>query len=150
LCLPARRHAIAQTCVKGLTVAAVNNGDLDASRACKCLTRHDPGLAPALLKPGPMKTPIAAAALALLCSFAANAGALQRTFQVGAVVVASANVSSTLTRIASRDGINVRTGGYRAPPAALLVDGQVTLISDPTGASIAAPASGAAVVTLLY
>jgi len=97
-----------------------------------------------------MKTSIAAAALALLCSFAANAGPLQRSFQVGAVVVASASVSSTVTRAASRDGISVRTGGYRAPQAAVLVDGNVQVMSDSTGTSLAAPASGDAVVTLLY
>ena len=98
-----------------------------------------------------MKTSIAAAALALFLSFAAHAGALQRTFNVGAVVVASANVSSALTRTASRDAIDVRTGGYRAPAPALLVDGHVTVLSASAGARIAAPASGSdAVVTLLY
>ena len=97
-----------------------------------------------------MKTSITAAALALLCSFAASAGGLQRTFHVGAVVIASANVSSTPTRTASGDAIYVRTGGHRAPPAALLVNGRVTPVPDPAGATIAAPASGEAVVTLLY
>ena len=97
-----------------------------------------------------MKTSIAAAALALLCSFAARAGALQRTFHVGAVVVASASVSSMLTRTASRDAVDVRTGGYHAPPAALLVGGRVTVLSDPAGARVAVPATGDAVVTLLY
>src|SRR5438128_901620 len=97
-----------------------------------------------------MKTSIAAAALALLCSFAANAGGLQRTFQVGAVVVASASVSSTVTRADSRDGISVRTGGYRAPQAAVLVDGNVQVRSEATGTGLGAPASGDAVVTLLY
>ena len=97
-----------------------------------------------------MKTSIAATALALLCSFAARAGALQRSFHVGAVVVASASVSSMLTRTASRDSIDVRTGGYRAPPAALLVDGRVTVLPSSAAARVAAPANGDAVVTLLY
>lgn len=69
---------------------------------------------------------------------------------MGAVVVASASVSSTFTRTSMRDGIDVRTGGYRPPKAALLVGGQVTPISDPKGASIAAPTGGEAVVTVVY
>jgi hypothetical protein len=133
-----------------IDAASVKNGDFDASRPCNWLKRHDPRLASALLKPGSMKTSIAAAALALLSSFAANAGGLKSTFQVGAVVVASASVSSQLTRTSVRDGIDVRTGGYRPPKAALLLDGQVTPIPDPKGASIAAPAGAEAVVTVVY
>ena len=93
-----------------------------------------------------MKTSIAAAAAALLCSFAANAGALQRSFHVGAVVLASASVSSTVTS----EAISVRTGGHRAPRAAVLMDGNLTVLAESTGTSLAAPASGDAVVTLLY
>ena len=44
----------------------------------------------------------------------------------------------------------LRTGGYRAPQAAVLVDGNVQVMSEATGTSLAAPASGDAVVTLLY
>src|SRR2546426_333677 len=97
-----------------------------------------------------MNTQFAAAPLALLCSFAAAAGGLQRSFQVGAVVVASANVSSTLTRGGSGAGISVRTAGYRAPAAALLVNDTVRVISDPASATLAAPASGDSMVTVLY
>jgi hypothetical protein len=133
-----------------LTLAPVKNGDFDATRPCNWLKRHEFGLASGLLKPRSMKTSIAAAALALSCSFAANAGGLKRSFQVGAVVVASASVSSTLTRTPSRDGIDIRTGGYRPPRAALLIDGHVSPISDPKGASMEAPAGGEAVVTVVY
>ena len=97
-----------------------------------------------------MKLALAAAALALLGSTAASAGALQRSFRVGAVVVASANVSSSFVKAAGGDGISVRTGGYRSPPAALLVNGAVRVLDDAKGASLSAPANGNAVVTVLY
>jgi hypothetical protein len=97
-----------------------------------------------------MKTSIAAAALALLASFSAAAGGLQRSFNVGAVVVASASVSSRLMKVASAQGIDVRTGGYRAPPAALLVGGQVRMLAESAGASLPAPAEGETVVTVVY
>jgi hypothetical protein len=105
-------------------------------------------LAAALLKATGMKTSIAAAALALLCSFAASAGTLNRSFHVGAVVVASASVSSRVMRLASGQAIDVQTGGHRAPRPAVLIDGK-PVVADP-GNGLQAPIAGDAVVTLLY
>jgi hypothetical protein len=53
-------------------------------------------------------------------------------------------------KVASPQGIAVRTGGYRAPPAALLVGGQVRMLSEAASATVAAPADGDAVVTVVY
>jgi hypothetical protein len=97
-----------------------------------------------------MKISTTAAALAILCSFAAHAGSLQRSFRVGAVVVASASVSTALVKSGSHDAIDVRTGGYRAPLPALLVNGEVKLLSGANGASVAALNDGRAMVTVLY
>lgn len=97
-----------------------------------------------------MKISFAAAALAILCSFSAAAGSLQRSFRVGAIVVASATVQTALVKGQSHDAVDVRTGGYRAPPAALLVNGEVKPLSDTNGASLAALNEGRAVVTIVY
>ncbi|MGZ6123755.1 MAG: hypothetical protein ACXWLR_02285, partial [Myxococcales bacterium] len=116
----------------------------------KCLTTREieAGL-PVALREG-MKMSTTAAALAILCSFAAHAGGLSRTFGVGAVVVASASVSTALIKSGSHDAIDVRTGGYRAPPPALLVNGEVKLLSSFNGARVAALNDHRATVTVLY
>ncbi|OLC77655.1 MAG: hypothetical protein AUH83_04075 [Deltaproteobacteria bacterium 13_1_40CM_4_68_19] len=68
-----------------------------------------------------MRMTIRLAALASLVSFAAAAGSHRATFQVGAIVIASATVSSAFKAGGSGDGIEVRLGGHRALSAAVLV-----------------------------
>ena len=97
-----------------------------------------------------MKTSIAAAAaLALLGSFAASAGTLMRPFHVGAVVVASASVSSRVMRLASGNTVEVQTGGHREARPVVLIDGK-PVAAEMVGGGIQAPVRGDAVVTLLY
>lgn len=116
----------------------------------KCLTTRqtEAGL-PVALREG-MKISTTAAALAILCSFASHGRSLSRTFGVGAVVVASASVSTALIKSGSHNAIDVRTGGYRAPPPALLVNGKVKLLSNSSGARVAALNDDRAIVTVLY
>jgi hypothetical protein len=87
------------------------------------------------------------AALALLVAFAAAARGRQRTFQVGASVIASASISSTFKADRSGDGIEVRLVGHRAFPAAVLVGGEVKVTPGGTRIRLAGPGT---VVTVLY
>ena len=94
-----------------------------------------------------MRMKIRLAALALLVSFAATARGRQRTFQVGATVIASATISSAFKADGFGDGIEVRLVGHRALPAAVLVGGQVKVIP---GATRIRLAGSGTVVTVLY
>jgi hypothetical protein len=94
-----------------------------------------------------MKTRLAT--LALLVSFAAAARGRQRTFQVGANVVASATVSSAFKADGLGDGIEVRLAGHRALAAAVLVGGELKVTPGVTSIRLAAAGSGT-VVTVLY
>jgi hypothetical protein len=87
-------------------------------------------------------------ALAILLSFAAVARTQQRAFQVGAVVVASAGVTSAYKSGGPGGGIEVRLSGRRAPPAAVLVGGEVRVV--PGEASIIVSPAGPGAVTVLY
>ena len=89
----------------------------------------------------------AAMVAALTCVQPVHAGVARRSFQVGAVVIASASVSSTVR--ASGGVIEIRAVGHRSARAALLVDGEVKAIGkSPAIATI--PASGDVAVTVLY
>jgi len=94
-----------------------------------------------------MRVKIRLAALALLVSFAAIARGRQRTFQVGAIVIASATISSAFKADGFGDGIEVRLVGHRALPAAVLVGGEVKV--SPGATRIRLAGSGT-VVTVLY
>jgi len=94
-----------------------------------------------------MRVKIRLAALALLVSFAAIARGRQRTFQVGAIVIASATISSAFKADGFGDGIEVRLVGHRALPAAVLVGGEVKVTP---GASRIRLAGSSTVVTVLY
>jgi hypothetical protein len=89
----------------------------------------------------------AATFVALACAEDAIAGAVQRAFQVGAVVVASARISSTAH--ASAGTIEVRALGHGSAPARLLVDGELKAIGE-TGTILAVPLRGDVRVTVLY
>jgi hypothetical protein len=90
------------------------------------------------------------AALALLVSFAAAARGYRRTFQVGAIVVASAAVSSTYDAGGPRHGIEVRLSGHRRFAAAVLVGGEMNVVRGATRVTIAAIGGADEVVTVLY
>jgi hypothetical protein len=94
-----------------------------------------------------MRVKIRLAALALLVSFAAIARGRQRTFQVGAIVIASATISSAFKADGFGDGIEVRLVGHRALPAAVLVGGEVKVTP---GATRIRLAGSGTVVTVLY
>jgi hypothetical protein len=87
---------------------------------------------------------------AILVAFAsadaARAGVVRRTFQVGAVVIASARLSSTMQ--ASGAAIEIRAAGHRSAPAAVLVDGEVKIVE--SAVILPIPPSGAIAVTVLY
>jgi len=89
------------------------------------------------------------AALALLVPLAATARSRQRTFQVGAIVIVSATISSAFRADGPVDGIEVRLAGHRALPAAVLVGGEVKVTPGATFIRLAA-AGSATVVTVLY
>ena len=95
----------------------------------------------------PSKTSFAAMLVALACANAAHAGIVRRTFQVGAFVIHSARLSSTI--VASGGAIEIRVAGHRSAPAALLVDGQAKAIGE-SAAILAIPLRGEVVVTVLY
>jgi len=98
-----------------------------------------------------MRMTIRLAALASLLSFAAAARSHQATFQVGAIVIASATVSSAFKAGGSGDGIEVRLGGHRALSAAVLVGGEMRVVLPAaTRISVAAAAGPGTVVTVLY
>jgi hypothetical protein len=88
----------------------------------------------------------AAIAVALACPHAAHSGVVRRAFQVRAVVIASARLSSTIQP--SGDAIEIRVAGHRSAPAALLVDGQVKVLESP--AILAIPPGGEIALTVLY
>jgi len=90
------------------------------------------------------------AALASLVSFAAAARSHQATFQVGAIVIASATVSSAFKAGGSGDGIEVRLGGHRSLSAAVLVGGEMRVVPAATRINVAAAAGPGTVVTVLY
>ena len=89
----------------------------------------------------------AAVLVALACPQGARAGVVRRAFQVKAVVIASARLSSTIQ--ASGGAIEIRVAGHRSAPAALLVDGQAKAIGE-SAAILAIPLRGEVVVTVLY
>jgi hypothetical protein len=82
----------------------------------------------------------------LTCPHAARAGVARRAFQVRAVVIASAKLSSTIQ--ASGGAIEIRAAGHRSAPPALLVDGQVKVLESTT--ILAIPPGGEFAVTVLY
>ena len=88
----------------------------------------------------------AAVLVALACPQGARAGVVRRAFQVRAVVIASARLSSTIQ--ASGGAIEIRAAGHRSAPAALLVDGQVKVLE--SAAILAVPPRGDVAVTVLY
>jgi len=88
----------------------------------------------------------AAVLVALACPQRARAGVVRRAFQVKAVVIASARLSSTIQ--ASGGAIEIRAAGHRSAPAALLVDGQVKVLE--SAAILAIPPHGDVTVTVLY
>jgi len=92
---------------------------------------------------------LAAALLILLGSTKASAGALQRSFRIGAVVVASATVSATVAKRGSEEVVVVRTGGYRPPTPAFLVKGQVQLAAIGSNDAVRS-LSGGGPVTIVY
>ena len=94
-----------------------------------------------------MRMKIRLAALALLVSFAATARGPQRTFQVGAIVIASATISSAFKADGFGDGIEVRLVSHRALSAAVLMGGEVKVTP---GATRIRLAGSGAVVTVLY
>jgi len=97
-----------------------------------------------------MRMTIRLAALASLVSFAAAARSHQATFQVGAIVIASATVSSAFKAGGSGDGIEVRLGGHRSLSAAVLVGGEMRVVPAATRINVAAAAGPGTVVTVLY
>jgi len=92
---------------------------------------------------------LAAALLILLGSTKASAGALQRGFRVGAVVVASATVSARVVKRGSEEVVAVRTGGYRPPTPAFLVNGRVQLAAIGSNDAVRSLSSGGS-VTIVY
>jgi hypothetical protein len=88
----------------------------------------------------------AAIAVALACAHAVHAGVLRRAFQVRAVVIASARLSSTIQP--SGDAVEIRAVGHRSVRAALLVGGQVKVLE--SAAVLAIPSRGEFAVTVLY
>jgi hypothetical protein len=88
----------------------------------------------------------AAIAVALACAHAVHAGVLRRAFQVRAVVIASARLSSTIQP--SGDAIEIRATGHRSARAALLIDGQVKVLE--SAAILAIPPRGDVALTVLY
>lgn len=96
-----------------------------------------------------MRVKIRLATLALLVSFTAAARGRQRTFQVGAIVIASATISSAFKADGFGDGIEVRVVGHRALPAAVLVGGEVKVTPGAMRIRLAATGSDT-VVTVLY
>jgi hypothetical protein len=92
---------------------------------------------------------VLAAAVSLLSS-PAFAGASQGRFRVGAVVVASATVTSSLDAT-SRDGVRVQHVAMRGTPAPmLLVANEVKPMTDSGAAHLAASATGETTVTVVY
>ena len=85
--------------------------------------------------------------VSLGCADPAFAAVVRRTFQVGAVVVASARISSVVQ--ASGGAIEIRAVGHRAARAALLIDGQVKIIAE-SATIVVMPPGGDVAVTVLY
>ena len=94
-----------------------------------------------------MKTRLAT--LALLVSLPAAARGRQRTFQVGANVVASATISSAFKADSSGHGIEVRLAGHRTLAVAVTVGGELKVTPGATSIRLAADGS-TTVVTVLY
>jgi hypothetical protein len=94
-----------------------------------------------------MKTRVAT--LVLLITFAAAARGRQRTFQVGANVIASATISSAFKADGFGDRIELRLAGHRTLPAAVLMGGELKVIPASTSIRLAA-AGSSTVVTVLY
>jgi hypothetical protein len=87
-----------------------------------------------------------AAVLVLLTSSVAAASP-RMNLRIGAYVVASATVSASMA--ASRRSVEIHTSAGRAPVAAVVVRGEVKLMSD-AAAEIHAPQGGDLLVTVLY
>jgi hypothetical protein len=96
-----------------------------------------------------MRMKVRVAGLALLVSLAAAARGHQRSFQVGAMVIASATVSSVVKADGSGDGIEVRLAGHRSLSAAVLVGGEMRVAPGATRVRLSA-AGSSTVVTVLY
>jgi hypothetical protein len=91
---------------------------------------------------------IAAAFISLLSS-SAFAGATQGRFSVGAVVVASATVTSSVVNTA-RGGVEVRVAKRGTPQPMLLMRTGLNPMTEGGTAELPAPASGDMTVTVLY
>ena len=89
---------------------------------------------------------LAAAALVLLTSSVAAAFP-RANFRIGAYVVASATVSASMA--ASRRSVEIHASAGRAPGPAVIVGGEMKLMSE-AAARVRAPQKGRVLVTVLY
>lgn len=89
---------------------------------------------------------LAPAAAALLCSLSAAASGSQRSFLVGAVVAASARVSSTRVE---GNVVRLRLEGRGTAAPRILAGGRLMVVAG-SSAIVPAPARGNTVITVLY
>ena len=96
-----------------------------------------------------MLTRTAAAFLALSLFSSSAFAAASRSFTVGAVVVASATITSSVHATAQdRVNLTVTKRGANAPM--LMVDGRLKPVSESGSAQLPTPAAGDMTLTLLY
>ena len=91
----------------------------------------------------------AAAALALSLIASPAFAAASRSFTVGAVVVASASITSTV-RAAGGDNVELQVTKRGAYAPMVVVGGAEKRVSESGAARLTAPAAGDMTVTLLY
>ena len=96
-----------------------------------------------------MLTRAAAAFLALSLFSSSAFAAASRSFTVGAVVIASATITSSV-RAAAHDRVDVQVTKRGANAPMLMVDGRLKPVSESGSAQLPTPAAGDMTLTLLY